>query len=77
PGAYARIPLVDRVGGLKIPVTFVYGDQDLMDPEGGAKSVEEMRKAGNGMGRMYIINNAGHHDYLKVTSGFGGSVTWS
>ncbi|KAK7060339.1 hypothetical protein VNI00_001104 [Paramarasmius palmivorus] len=64
PGAYARLPLVDRVSALKIPVTFVYGDQDWMDPEGGYQSVEEMRKAGNGQGRMYIVNNAGHHVYL-------------
>jgi hypothetical protein len=32
-----------------------------MDPEGGQESVERLRQAGNGMGRMYIVNNAGHH----------------
>ncbi|KAL0070934.1 hypothetical protein AAF712_002155 [Marasmius tenuissimus] len=64
PGAHARMPLVDRISALKIPVTFVYGDQDWMDPEGGADSVEALRKAGNGQGKMYIVNNAGHHVYL-------------
>ncbi|KAL0581952.1 hypothetical protein V5O48_000009 [Marasmius crinis-equi] len=64
PGAHARMPLVDRIEALKIPVTFVYGDQDWMDPEGGADSVEALRKAGNGQGKMYIVNNAGHHVYL-------------
>jgi cardiolipin-specific phospholipase len=37
------------------------GDHDWMDPEGGARSVEILRQAGNGQGRMYIVNNAGHH----------------
>jgi cardiolipin-specific phospholipase len=32
-----------------------------MDPEGGEQSVENLRKAGNGEGRSYIVNNAGHH----------------
>lgn len=32
-----------------------------MDPEGGSQSVENMRKAGNGQGRMYIVPHAGHH----------------
>ncbi|KAF9046062.1 alpha/beta-hydrolase [Hymenopellis radicata] len=64
PGAHARLPMVDRVDALKIPVTFVYGDHDWMDPEGGQDSVERLRQAGNGQGRMYIVNNAGHHVYL-------------
>jgi cardiolipin-specific phospholipase len=56
--------MVDRVGALKIPVTFVYGDQDWMDPAGGYESVENLRKAGNGQGRMYIVPHSGHHVYL-------------
>jgi cardiolipin-specific phospholipase len=35
-----------------------------MDPEGGEQSVENLRKAGNGQARSYIVNNAGHHVYL-------------
>ncbi len=42
----------------------VDGDHDWMDPEGGQDSVERLRQAGNGQGRMYIVNNAGHHVYL-------------
>ncbi|KDQ64912.1 hypothetical protein JAAARDRAFT_64721 [Jaapia argillacea MUCL 33604] len=64
PGAHARMPLVDRVAALKIPITFVYGDHDWMDPAGGTQSVENLRKAGNGEGRMYIVPHAGHHVYL-------------
>ncbi|KAI0688557.1 alpha/beta-hydrolase [Cytidiella melzeri] len=64
PGAHARRPLVDRIHEVKVPVTFVYGDQDWMDPDGGAASVENLRLAGNGKGRMYIVPHAGHHVYL-------------
>ncbi|KAI0723029.1 alpha/beta-hydrolase [Earliella scabrosa] len=64
PGAHARRPMVDRISALKIPVTFVYGDHDWMDPEGGKESVERLRQAGNGFGRMYMIPHAGHHVYL-------------
>jgi cardiolipin-specific phospholipase len=64
PGAHARLPLVDRIDKLKIPVTFVYGDHDWMDPSGGSQSIENMRKAGNGQGRMYIVPHSGHHVYL-------------
>ncbi|KAI0637890.1 alpha/beta-hydrolase [Trametes polyzona] len=64
PGAHARRPMVDRIAALKIPVTFVYGDHDWMDPEGGKESVERLRQAGNGLGKMYMIPHAGHHVYL-------------
>ncbi|PFH52663.1 hypothetical protein AMATHDRAFT_2057 [Amanita thiersii Skay4041] len=64
PGAHARMPLVNRISALKIPITFVYGEFDWMDPQGGIDSVEQLRQTGNGQGRMYIINNAGHHVYL-------------
>jgi cardiolipin-specific phospholipase len=84
PGAHARMPIVDRIAALKIPVTFVCaypsllslpkntvltsmpadGDHDWMDPQGGEQSVENLRKAGNGQARSYIVNDAGHHVYL-------------
>ncbi|KAF7790111.1 hypothetical protein EIP86_001063 [Pleurotus ostreatoroseus] len=64
PGAHARRPIVDRIHDVKVPVTFIYGDQDWMDPQGGYDSVENLRKAGNGKGRMYIVPHAGHHVYL-------------
>lgn len=39
-----------------------------MDPEGGSESVERLRQAGNGQGRMYIVNNAGHHGMCFLVS---------
>ncbi|KAH0839731.1 Alpha/Beta hydrolase protein [Lanmaoa asiatica] len=64
PYAYARMPLVDRVSALKIPITFVYGEHDWMDPVGGLQALQNLRLAGNENGRMLVIPNAGHHVYL-------------
>ncbi|KAG9103201.1 hypothetical protein FRC06_011790 [Ceratobasidium sp. 370] len=64
PGAHARRPLVDRVKDIKVPVTFVYGDHDWMDPKGGRASLEALKRAGNFRSRMYMIQNAGHHVYM-------------
>jgi len=64
PYAHARMPLVDRVSALKIPITFVYGEHDWMDPQGGLQSLENLRKAGNYDSKMYNIPYAGHHVYL-------------
>ncbi|EJU06173.1 alpha/beta-hydrolase [Dacryopinax primogenitus] len=64
PGAYAYYPIVNRIRDIRVPVAFVYGDHDWMDPAGGLGSVERLREAGNDQARMYIIQNAGHHVYL-------------
>ncbi|KAH9062125.1 alpha/beta-hydrolase [Lactarius vividus] len=64
PGAYARMPLVDRVSALKMPVSFVYGEHDWMDPSGGVSSIDNLKAAGNEKARMYIVPRAGHHVYL-------------
>ncbi|KZS97934.1 alpha/beta-hydrolase [Sistotremastrum niveocremeum HHB9708] len=64
PGAVARMPLVNRISDIKVPVTFVYGDHDWMDPQGGKDSVEKLHQAGNRHSSMHIIPNAGHHVYL-------------
>jgi len=55
------MPLVDRVSALKIPVTFVYGQHDWMDPEGGLRAVEKLKEAGNRHAKMVIVPDAGHH----------------
>ncbi|THH17613.1 hypothetical protein EW146_g3243 [Bondarzewia mesenterica] len=56
PGAHARMPLVDRIAELKIPVTFVYGEHDWMDPDGGVKSIDNLRAAGNAQGRIPLTS---------------------
>jgi hypothetical protein len=37
------------------------GEHDWMDPAGGLASIENLKKAGNENGRMYVIPDAGHH----------------
>ncbi|KAG8857405.1 hypothetical protein FRB96_005704 [Tulasnella sp. 330] len=64
PGAYARLPLIDRIDKVTVPTTFVYGDRDWMDSKGGDRSVERMRAAGNHAVRNVVIPDAGHHVYL-------------
>ena len=85
PGAHARMPLVDRVAALKIPIIFACkfsslspgyylhtirlsldGDSDWMDPEGGAKAIENLTAAGNTQSKLYTVKHAGHH--CKPTS---------
>ncbi|TXT13058.1 hypothetical protein VHUM_01459 [Vanrija humicola] len=72
PGAYARLPLIDRVDKLKIPVSFLYGDNDWMDLDGGRDAVKVLEKAGNAAGSFHVVPQAGHHLYLdnpEVTNG--------
>jgi cardiolipin-specific phospholipase len=62
------MPLVDRVAALSIPITFVYGDHDWMDPMGGYEAVENLKKAGNKSSKMVVIPNAGHHGELPAVA---------
>lgn len=64
--AHARIPLEYRVAKLdkNIPVTYVYGSHDWMDPEGGVRSVQRLKAAGNTDSKLVIVPGAGHHGML-------------
>ncbi|WWC73433.1 uncharacterized protein I206_107401 [Kwoniella pini CBS 10737] len=64
PGAYARIPIIDRINRLKVPVTFMYGDNDWMDVQGGNDSVKALKEAGNSNATCHVVPKAGHHLYL-------------
>ncbi|WWC95304.1 hypothetical protein V866_002165 [Kwoniella sp. B9012] len=64
PGAYARIPIIDRINRLKVPVTFMYGDNDWMDVKGGEDSVKLLEESGNTQSSCHVIPKAGHHLYL-------------
>lgn len=37
-----------------------------MDPEGGAKAIENLVAAGNTQSRLYSVKNAGHHRKLTM-----------
>ncbi|GHJ88703.1 hypothetical protein NliqN6_5105 [Naganishia liquefaciens] len=64
PGAFARMPMVNRVTKLNMPVLFSYGDHDWMDIQGGHDAVKKMKEAGNNQGKVVEIPHAGHHLYL-------------
>jgi len=64
PGAYARMPIVDRIHKLRMPVTFLYGDNDWMDVEGGLLSEHILAKEGNKDVQVHVVPTAGHHLYL-------------
>jgi len=64
PGAYARLPMVNRISGLKMPISFLYGSHDWMDINGGIDACKRLREAGNRHTGVHIISHAGHHLYL-------------
>jgi cardiolipin-specific phospholipase len=64
PGAFARMPIVDRIHRLRMPVTFLYGDNDWMDVAGGLMSEHILAKEGNTDVQVHVVPGAGHHLYL-------------
>lgn len=64
PGAYARRPMVERIDGLKMPMSFLYGEHDWMDVRGGKEAVKRLRKRGNDKTNCFVVPNSGHHIYL-------------
>lgn len=64
PGAYARRPMVERIDGLKMPMSFLYGEHDWMDVRGGKEAVKRLRQRGNVKTNCFVVPNSGHHIYL-------------
>ncbi|ODO00612.1 cardiolipin-specific phospholipase [Cryptococcus wingfieldii CBS 7118] len=64
PGAYARIPILDRIARISAPVTFMFGDNDWMDVQGGYDSKKLLAEAGNEKCEVHVVPKAGHHLYL-------------
>ncbi|ORX74234.1 alpha/beta-hydrolase [Linderina pennispora] len=54
PGAFARRPLVSRMQGLKVPTTFMYGQNDWIP----AKT------------QLFTVRNCGHNIHLENPQGF-------
>jgi cardiolipin-specific phospholipase len=77
PTAHGRAPTVDRIPYLKVPkVSFVYGDHDWMDVEGGKEVAEQVtRIQTNGPAvDVYQVKNAGHMLMIDNWQGFHASV---
>ncbi|SNX88034.1 related to CLD1 - mitochondrial cardiolipin-specific phospholipase [Melanopsichium pennsylvanicum] len=74
PGAYARRPMVDRIEGLKMPMSFLYGENDWMDVRGGKEAVKRLRKRGNTKTNCFVVPNSGHHIYLDNPSPYNSLI---
>lgn len=74
PGAYARRPMVNRIEGLKMPMSFLYGEHDWMDVRGGREAVQRLRKQGNVKTNCFVVPNSGHHIYLDNPSPYNSLV---
>lgn len=59
--AHAREPTVDRIPKLKVPkVSFIYGDRDWMDIEGGIQVHERCKSSDGPDVEVYQLQEAGH-----------------
>ncbi|OZJ05711.1 hypothetical protein BZG36_01422 [Bifiguratus adelaidae] len=66
PGAYARTPLLHRLPNLKMPVTFLYGEQDWMDYRAAHHVIKIRKDMGLDTSKWRVgrVRSAGHHLYL-------------
>ena len=58
----------DRLGGLKIPISFFYGDVDWMQREGGDNVIAKNPFSGT-HSHVHIVENSGHHLYFDNPEG--------
>jgi cardiolipin-specific phospholipase len=58
------MPIAERIHGLRMPVTFLYGDNDWMDIAGGLAVEHILNEEGNKDVQVHCVPRAGHHLYL-------------
>ncbi|ANB13425.1 Cld1p [Sugiyamaella lignohabitans] len=63
PGAHGRWPLAERAHTIPCASTWVYGDHDWMDINGGLEAARRIRATG-GEADVISVRNSGHHIYL-------------
>ncbi|KAJ2501654.1 hypothetical protein GGH96_001727 [Coemansia sp. RSA 1972] len=68
PGAFARRPLIDRLGSITVPTVFMYGANDWVDFTGGEQVIR--RIAGRVPTNLYRISQAGHNLHLENPAEF-------
>jgi pimeloyl-ACP methyl ester carboxylesterase len=64
-GGWARSPLCRRIPALKMPVDFLYGESDWMDPNPALHLAQD-----NPNLRVYIVPNCGHQVFVENREGF-------
>ncbi|KAJ3157275.1 hypothetical protein HDU89_002687 [Geranomyces variabilis] len=70
PGAWARIPLHDRLAKLQMPTTFLYGASDWMDYRSALAAAPAMRVPTT----IARVAESGHHLYLDNPQAFNNAV---
>lgn len=81
PIAWAKAPFEDRATSLKVPLTFIYGENDWMDPEAGkriCKALAAIHTKRNGtaprlrpkQNECLVIEHSGHHTYMESPEEF-------
>lgn len=78
PGAYARYPLIKRLPRLNCPITFIYGDHDWMDENGGRDVLKSLKSKPGSVtnalqlkkSKVLINSHSGHWVHLENPKGF-------
>ncbi|RKP27054.1 Alpha/Beta hydrolase protein, partial [Syncephalis pseudoplumigaleata] len=70
PGAHARRPLKDRLPGLRMPTTFIYGEKDWMDYRHAVRVQPRMQVETE----VVRIPYGGHHMYMENPEAFAESM---
>ncbi|KAJ2743311.1 hypothetical protein GGI20_003849 [Coemansia sp. BCRC 34301] len=68
PGAFARRPLVTRLGAIEVPTSFMYGSHDWVEHTGGQEVIK--RIAGRVATHLYRVPNAGHNMHIDNPDDF-------
>ena len=77
PIAYARNPTVNRIPKLKVSkISFLYGQDDWMDPTSGTEVQKICEKMGDGAPNvdLWIVEDAGHLMFLENWEGFNAAM---
>ena len=74
PFAWPQKPLEDRMSHLQVPVTFMYGEQDWMRPEGAREAIKKLKQNRKKLVKsdmsIYITPNSGHWLFMDQPSLF-------
>ena len=73
-GVYARSPLADSLGSLKVPALMQFGDIDWLYPDGLSAYMEGWKRCGATVD-IDVIPSSGHHLYLDNPAEFHNSIS--
>mmetsp|Transcript_1138 Transcript_1138/g.2127 ORF Transcript_1138/g.2127 Transcript_1138/m.2127 type:complete len:398 (-) Transcript_1138:451-1644(-) len=70
PGGYARRPLCDVIGEVKVPLDFLYGEKDWVD----YRNAEDLRELVSVPMRVHRVKDAGHNVFVDNPEQFNSLV---